>query len=115
MDEEALTEAHAVIGRQWQLSLPEEGNLELLLEALAERIETLLETDKPKLMRALYILDVTEKRYKAAIARPTVPEAAHALAQAVLDRETEKIASRRKYAQVQGQYLSDIFDQDAEV
>jgi tRNA A37 N6-isopentenylltransferase MiaA len=114
MDHEALTEARAVIGQQWQLSLPEEGNQDLLLEALAERIESLLETDKPKLMRALYILDVTEKRYKAAIARPTVSEAALALAQAVLDRETEKIASRRKYAQAPGQYLSDIFEQDTE-
>jgi hypothetical protein len=112
MEESDYREACALVARQWQVELPgdaqQDGAWEMLLDALAERIQILLDKDQAKLMRALYVLDVSEKRYKAAMAVPK-EKVARALAQAVLDRETEKIASRKKYARGEGTYLSDAF------
>lgn len=88
-------------------------NWQLLVEALAERIGWLLRHNLDKLMSALYRLDVPERRYREAMGLASTEAKAVALAEAILDRETEKIAMRRKYARQQGGYMSDAFVEGA--
>lgn len=75
-----------------------ETDYELLLEVLTERVSHLMTYRHQKLMASLYILDISERRYNAAMSAPTHAARAAALARAILERETEKIVSRRKYA-----------------
>ena len=87
---------------RWEMDPPavQEGPsaYAVLLEELAERVSFLLLHRHQKLMASLYILDISERRYRAAMAAETHAERAHELALAILERETEKIASRRKYS-----------------
>jgi len=105
LDEELLQETEAALATRWQLPqrrAPEQaGDWSILLAALRERIAHLMIHNPRKLMTALYILDISEQRYLQALDQPTHEDRAHDLAQAILERETEKIATRRRYAREQ--------------
>lgn len=109
-----LLETQQVLVANWGVSpvSPEEEDLnwKLLLEALAERIVWLLRHNSGKLVNAMYVLDVSETRYAEAMAERSTEDKALALAQAILERESEKIAMRRKYANRQGPYLAEFYD-----
>lgn len=90
----------------WQISpcgaSPYDLNRQLLLEALSERILHLLRHRPEKLLSALYILDIGELVYNRAMEQDSMEDRAWALAEAVYDRETEKIRMRAKYAREYG-------------
>jgi hypothetical protein len=98
-----LPEARQILAQQWGVrtiaEAPEDLHWELLLEALAERIEWLFKHDYNRLVTAVYLLDIGEARFRAALDQPGMAERARDLAQAILERESEKIISRRRYAQ----------------
>jgi len=73
-------------------------NRQLLLEALSERVLYLLTYKPQKLLSALYILDIGESAYNQAMEQDTMTDRAWALAEAIYDRESEKIELRRKYS-----------------
>jgi len=99
---EDYAEACQALALRWGVDLPtvQEGpsDYAVLLDELTERVSHLLLHRHQKLMASLYILDISERRYRAAMDAETHAERAHELARAILERETEKIASRRKYA-----------------
>lgn len=100
-DADTLAEARSLLAAQWG-AVPriEDAALTraLLVEALAERIAWLLRHDPNRLLTAMYLLDVGEARFRAAIDHPAIEDRAEALAELVFDRETEKIRTRRRYA-----------------
>lgn len=97
-----LEEARRELVAGWDIAIPDlddaRTTYEVLLHALEERIYDLLQHNPRKLTNALYILDITERRYLQALDQPTMRDRAHDLAHAVLERETEKIAMRQRYA-----------------
>lgn len=86
----------------WGVEIPDLDDprtaYEILLHALEERILYLLQHNSRKLTNALYVLDVSELRYAQALDQPTMKDRARDLAHAVLERETEKIKVRQRYA-----------------
>jgi hypothetical protein len=92
---------HALV-TLWDMSplglSPYDLNRQLLLEALSERILYLLQYKPEKLLSALYILDLGEAAYNQAMEQDTMQDRAWALAEAIYDRETEKIRLRLKYS-----------------
>lgn len=102
MDAGNLTAAREVLQHQWEVTVsprPEKDlNWELLLEALEERITDLMINNPRKLTTAVYLLDISERRYQEAMRRPGIAQKARALAEIILERESEKIALRRRYA-----------------
>lgn len=90
------------LAANWRIVPPtgeaQDAEWEFLLEALAERILHLLRNNQQKLMSALYILDIPERRYTDAMKMDSMDERARGLAVAILERETEKIVSRKRYA-----------------
>ena len=97
-----LEEARQILATRWgvqaQGGVGEPSDYDLLLEVLTDRVGNLLAHRHQKLMASLYILDISEQRYNDAMNAPTHLKRAERLARAILERETEKIASRRKYA-----------------
>ncbi|MBI5092250.1 MAG: hypothetical protein HZB26_07355 [Candidatus Hydrogenedentes bacterium] len=74
---------------------------EALLEALKQRVLYLIQHDFNRLMTAMYILDVAEERFKAAMATPGgLDNAAKAVAEVILEREMQKVITRQKYRNV---------------
>ena len=102
MDGNALQATEQALVDHWQISplgiSPYDLNRQLLLEALSERILYLLRHRHEKLLSALYILDIGETTYARAMEQDTMEDRAWALAEAVYDRESEKICSRERYA-----------------
>lgn len=86
--------------RRWGIAAAPAGrsaDYSWLLGELTERIHHLLRHNPEKLMNSLYVLDVSETRYVEAMSAPALADKAARLAEAVLDRESEKIASRLRY------------------
>jgi hypothetical protein len=80
-------EAHASDPSDWERVRAE-------LEA---RIAVLLRDNPRKLTTAMYLLDISEKDFAAAMEAPTMDDRAHALSCVVMERETAKIRTRMRY------------------
>lgn len=102
-DFDLIRETQAVLVQSWHVQpvsvRPEDLTWQLLREELAERILDLLKYKPNKLLTALYVLDISERRYAQAMEQPTMDDRAWDLAQAILERESQKIESRKRYAQ----------------
>jgi hypothetical protein len=107
MEQQDLIATHQQLVSQWQIvpKTREADRLDydLLLEELQERVLYLLQENPRKLMTALYLLDVSERRYAVAMDQPTMEDRAWDLARAILERESEKIITRRRYAEQSAQ------------
>jgi hypothetical protein len=68
-----------------------------LLELFAKRVEEMLKGDIDLLLSSLYRLDVEEYKIQRALRSTDVP-AARGIAQLIIDRQKEKIITRKKYA-----------------
>lgn len=68
------------------------------VEQLVERITALLATDPERLMSILYRLDVSEDRIGEIFRRTPLDRIAAAIAQAMIERIAEKLATRQRYA-----------------
>lgn len=101
-NESVIQETCNALAERWDIRPQDkEGaatDYDLLLEVLTERVSYLMTYRNQKLMASLYVLDISERRYNDAMSASTHADRAAALARAILERETEKIASRRKYA-----------------
>jgi hypothetical protein len=96
-----LTELRGVIVRDLHLEKEEEmltsENFEILRQKLIEVINLLLHTDYHRLLNAMYRLDINEKLFREAFSGMHSPNVAARLADLVIEREKEKIATRKKY------------------
>jgi hypothetical protein len=100
--EQAFRETQQALVTQWHLSVPGDGAdepRERLLRALTRRVEHLLTHDMQRLLSALYVLDISEERFRDALDSTDTHSAAQQLAETILDRELEKAAMRRKYTE----------------
>jgi hypothetical protein len=93
-----LADTRDVLVERWHVKSDAGSDWNILLEALAERILGLLRDNPDRLYSALYVLDISEKVTREAMNAPSMQDKACALAKAILDRETQKIATRRKYS-----------------
>ena len=95
-------EAQHALTQRWGVPAAQDSSgdtdYELLLEVLTQRVSHLMLHRNQKLMASLYILDIEEDRYNLAMRGANHQQRATSLARAILERETEKIHSRRKYA-----------------
>jgi len=72
---------------------------ETLIKALTEKIVYMLHYEMKKLMGLLYRIDVKENLVKNAFSQQNPKLIAPLLAQAIIDRELQKIVTRKQYKQ----------------
>ena len=70
-----------------------------LLHELARRVEYLLRHDSEKLKFYLYSLDVSEDEVAKAFEPDSAEEPALRIARAILDREAQRLRTRKRYEQ----------------
>ena len=98
METEDIDKAASLLQKNWDLLPPSDLDWESLLAALRVQMEHMLMNDFERLVQSMYRLDVAESRFQLALALPSVPERAAALATIVLDRELQRLATWRKYS-----------------
>ncbi len=79
--------------------VPTMGELEGLL---AEKINTMIQTDFGALVQLLYRIDVNEGRLRGLLAENTREDAGMVIAKLILERQWQKIETRRQYRQDAG-------------
>lgn len=67
------------------------------IQTVAARINRLIETDFPGLVQLLYRLDVSESRIRKMLAGKTGKDAGSVIAELVVERQLEKIRTRRQF------------------
>jgi hypothetical protein len=73
-------------------------NLQTLKEWLMENISWLIDNDFERLLVILYRIDVSEMRLKRLIEQNEGENAAEVIADLMIERETQKAESRKKYS-----------------
>lgn len=105
MDRETLDELQLALSHTWQLRRAGGDNLieqpDPLLAVLRERITELLREDMQTLLTAMYRLDIPERKFEQAMALSNTDAIAEALARIVLDREVQRLQTRKQYEQEQ--------------
>jgi hypothetical protein len=98
MDKKELINTTRLVQRQWGLPEQSQPDWEQLRAALCLRLAELLEDDFGGLVNAMYRMDVPENKFKDALVGGTTSEIAERLADIVLNRELQRLATRRKYS-----------------
>ena len=98
MEYNVVRDLHKVLVQSWSIRPVEEGaDSESLLAALTERVGQMIEHDLNRFLTAMYTLDVSEARVSEALGHADRGRSARAIAELILERELEKIESRRLY------------------
>ena len=71
--------------------------LDNLKRFLEEKINHLIEHDVDKLLSLLYRIDVSEKKVRAILAAHPHQDAAPLIAELIIERQIQKLISRKKY------------------
>lgn len=86
------------INQSLELELPASTPFEQLREQLSVYFNDLIQTDFEKLVFLLYRIDVDEARMRALLAHKEGEDTAGLIADLVIERQLQKIESRRKYS-----------------
>ena len=95
-DRSHLTELQHAVVQSWNLTAAGD-DWEALRRSVARRVQFLLKHDFQRLLSGLYLLDVSEARVQEACRGP-LAESAERIADLILERELQKLESRRRYA-----------------
>lgn len=85
------------VAQSWGLSV--DASMDDLVETLARRVAWLMKHDYERLLNAIYLLDVSEQKFREATGLATNDQTARAVAELIVAREREKFESRRRYRQ----------------
>jgi hypothetical protein len=78
--------------------LPETTTIEALEAILAERIDAMINDDFNRLISLLYRVDVSETKLKQLLRENTATNAGLLIARLILERQWQKIETRRKFS-----------------
>ena len=87
------------INRAYGWELAPVGTEEALEAALAEKINALIEGNFDRLLQLLYRIDINEYRLRRLLVENEGEDAGMIIARLIVQRQWEKIESRRKYRQ----------------
>ena len=85
------------LNNSYSLDLPETATIEMLEGVLADRINTMITADFNRLVSLLYRIDVSETKLKKFLREHAGADAGLLIARLVLERQWQKIETRRKY------------------
>ena len=92
-------QVYDIISGSFELEKVNEITLEQIQKVLTSRIRDMLDKNVEKLLHILYRIDVNQKKTDKIFNSPFKDEIAENLAAAVIERQLEKIETRKKYRQ----------------
>lgn len=99
METEDWQQARRLLVRNWGLK-PDEGwaDRAALLAALEAQVRHMLADEFERLVQTMYRLDVSEARFRQALALPDRDQQAAALATVIWERELQRLETWQKYS-----------------
>jgi len=91
-------QVYEIISGNFELEKVNEITIEEIQRILTERIREMLDKNVEKLILILYRIDVSQKKTDEIFKSPFKDEIAENLASAVIERQLEKIETRKKYS-----------------
>jgi len=91
-------QVYEIISGNFELEKVNEITIEEIQRILTERIREMLDKNVEKLILILYRIDVNQKKTDGIFKSPFKDEIAENLAAAVIERQLEKIETRKKYS-----------------
>jgi len=85
------------LNRAWELGLAEDITAERLEAMLAEKLNSLIQSDFPALVRLLYRIDINEARLRNLLKENALEDAGKIIARLIIERQWQKILSRRQF------------------
>jgi hypothetical protein len=90
------------LNRSYSLELRDVVAISELEALLAEKVNAMIQTDFGALVQLLYRIDVNEARLRGLLQENTGEDAGLVIARLILERQWQKIETRRKYRQEKG-------------
>jgi hypothetical protein len=87
------------INTELAIELPETISFSVFRQQLKDEITHLIQHDFQKLVSILYRIDVNERKLKYLLQENVGEDAAFIIADLIIERQLEKIKSRRKFSQ----------------
>ena len=87
------------LNRSWDLELSQHLTLEELVRILAQQFNRMIKDDFSTLVQLLYRIDVSEKKLRTLLQSAEGQDAGAIIARLVIERQYEKIETRRRYKQ----------------
>jgi len=99
MEKHDLLDIHQALVQQWGIWPVGEKRIawDALVQELGRRVEFLLKHDFERLMSCMYMVDISEQRFSEAIKLPEEDKPARVIAELILEREVQKMESRKRY------------------
>lgn len=91
-------QVYEIISGNFELEKVNDITIEEIQRILTERIREMLDKNIEKLILILYRIDVSQKKADEIFNNPSKDEIASFLAKAVIERQLEKVRTRRKYS-----------------
>ena len=91
-------QVYDIIPGSFELEKVNEITIEQIQKVLTARIREMLDKNLEKLLHILYRIDVSQKKTDKIFNSPFKDEIAENLAAAVIERQLEKIETRKKYS-----------------
>lgn len=85
------------LNRVWDLELTENTGAAQLETVLAEKLNALIQSDFSALVRLLYRIDINEARLRDLLKENAVEDAGKIIARLIIERQQQKILSRRQF------------------
>ena len=103
MEPTDLQDLHRALVQQWGVWPLGEKRIawDAILDELGRRVDFLLKHDFERLMSCMYMIDISEQRFSKVLKQSEKDRPARAIAQLILEREVEKMESRRRYTRTE--------------
>ena len=111
MNQEELGDLQHALVQSWHIDTSTGLDTHEFLDALAKRVAHMLKSDFDRLASAMYTLDVNDTRFNEAIGLTGNENSAHAVAELILERETQKMYSRMEYLRMREKADSETLEE----
>lgn len=91
-------ELEIALKQELQIGLPEKLSFEEIRERLSAHVNHLINHDFQQLVMLLYRVDVSESKLKNMLKENKDMDAGHMIAQLIIERQLQKIKTRRAYS-----------------
>jgi len=101
LNKDDIVEITTLIEKDLQIDnseLVECNAFEAFKKRLTEIISYLLDKDFERLLSAMYRIDISEEKFKTALSINPASEIAPSIAALIIEREMQKVITRRKYS-----------------
>ena len=103
MEAADLQDVHRALVQHWGLWPLGEKRIawDAILDELGRRVDFMLRHDFDRLMSCMYMIDISERRFSEAVNLPEKDRPSRAIAQLILEREIQKMESRKHYTRAE--------------